>query len=80
MTTAVVRGSAGEPVILLRGDAHQQVPETTLNDIIKAAAAVLSPAELQTATRAIPRLRTSQAVSCVSVDGTVLTVYRLTVS
>ncbi|MER6128281.1 hypothetical protein ABT173_38070 [Streptomyces sp. NPDC001795] len=77
--TAVVRGSTGEPVILLPGDAHQEVPETTLINIIKAATAVLSAAELQAVSKAIPRLGTGGLDSHVSVDGNVLTVYRLTV-
>ncbi|MFF4788908.1 MULTISPECIES: hypothetical protein [unclassified Streptomyces] len=77
--TAVVRGSNGETVVLLPGDARQEVPEATLTDLIKAATAVLSAAELQTISRVIPRLTTSQMDSCVSVDGMALTVYRLTI-
>ncbi|MFE9312839.1 hypothetical protein ACIQCF_26250 [Streptomyces sp. NPDC088353] len=77
--TAVVRGSTGETVILLPGDARQEVSEATLTDLIKVATAVLSAAELQTISRVVPRLTTSQMDSCVSVDGMALTVYRLTV-
>ncbi|MFE7235960.1 hypothetical protein ACWCRF_18930 [Streptomyces sp. NPDC002405] len=77
--TAVVRGSTGETVILLPGDAGQEVSEATLTDLIKVATAVLSAAELQTISRDIPRLTISQMDSCLSVDGMALTVYRLTV-
>jgi len=76
--TAVVRGSTGEPVILLPGDTRQELPETTLTDLIKVATAVLSAAELQAVNRAIPTLGTRQADSRVSFDGTTLTIYRLT--
>ncbi|MFJ3824587.1 hypothetical protein [Streptomyces nodosus] len=76
---AVVRGSTGEPVILLPGDPHQEVPEATLTDIVRAAAAVLSAAELRTVSKAITALGTGQVDSCVAVGETVLTVYRLTV-
>ncbi|AJE39132.1 hypothetical protein [Streptomyces nodosus] len=75
---AVVRGSTGEPVILLPGDPHQEVPEATLTDIIRAAAAVLSAAELRTVSRAITALATDQVDFCVAIGETVLTVYRLT--
>ncbi|MGW3508584.1 hypothetical protein [Streptomyces sp. NPDC000994] len=77
--TAVVRGSTGETVILLPGDARQEVSEATLTDLIKAATAVLSAAELQTLSSVVLRLTTSQMDSCVSVDGMPLTVYRLTI-
>ncbi|MGX4694478.1 hypothetical protein [Streptomyces sp. JNUCC 63] len=77
--TAVVRGSTGEPVILLPGHERQPVSQAALADLFKAAAAVLSAAELQTVSRAIYSLGKDQAGSCVSIGGTVLTVYRLTV-
>ncbi|MGX4687737.1 hypothetical protein [Streptomyces sp. JNUCC 63] len=77
--TAVVRGSTGEPVILLPGDARQEVSEATLADLFKAAAAVLSAAELQAVSRAISELGTGRVDSCVPVEGTIVTVYRVTV-
>jgi len=77
--TAVVRGSTGEPVILLPGDARQEVSETTLINIIKAATVVLSAAELQAVSKAIPRLGTDRLDSRVPVCGGALTVYRLSV-
>lgn len=78
--TAVVRGSTGEPVILLSGDMNGEVPEATLVDVINAATAILDTAELRTVSKAIPRLGAGPADSCVSVDGIVLKVYRLTVN
>ncbi|MFI9602829.1 MULTISPECIES: hypothetical protein [Streptomyces] len=77
--TAVVRGSTGEPVILLAGDTRQEVPETTLTDLIKAATAVLSVAELQAVSRVVPTLGTLRVDSRVPLDGKILTVYRLAV-
>lgn len=79
--TAVVRGSTGEPVILLSGDAYQQVPRTTLTDMIKAAASVLSAAELEAVDHAVHRLGAGLLPDFeVCVEGHVLNVYRLTVS
>lgn len=78
--TAVVRSSTGEAVILLSGDSLRQVPQTTFNDMIKAAAAVLSAAELQTVNNAVPALGTGPADFHVHCDGQELMVYRLTVS
>ncbi|GAA3775692.1 hypothetical protein GCM10022206_13030 [Streptomyces chiangmaiensis] len=75
--TAVVRGSSGEPVILLSGNGRRGVSEETLLDMIKVAAVVLSEAELGVVSRAVPRLRAGRADSCVWVGGEVLTVYRL---
>ncbi len=79
-TTAVVRSSTGEAVILLAGDSLRQIPETTVTDMIKAAAAVLSAAELQTVNNAVPKLGTGPADFHVRCDGRELTVYRLAVS
>ncbi|WP_086731538.1 hypothetical protein [Streptomyces carpinensis] len=75
-----MRSSTGEVVVLLSGDSLRQVPETTLTDMIKAAAAVLSAAELQTVNNAVPRLGTGPPDFHVRVEGNDLTVYRLTVS
>ncbi|MCC5476475.1 hypothetical protein [Streptomyces barringtoniae] len=78
--TAVVRSSTGEAVVLLSGDSLRQVPETTFTDMIKAAAAVLSAAELQNLNNAVPTLGTGPPDFHVRVDGHELTVYRLAVS
>ncbi|MGW4561562.1 hypothetical protein ACWEN3_03840 [Streptomyces sp. NPDC004561] len=78
--TAVVRSSTGEAVVLLSGDVLRQVPEKTFTDMIKAAAAVLSAAELQTVNDAVPTLGTDPPDFHVHVEGIELTVYRLTVS
>ncbi|MEV5479201.1 hypothetical protein AB0L66_43885 [Streptomyces sp. NPDC052207] len=77
--TAVVRGSTGEPVILLSGNGHRGVPEQALLDMVQAASAVLSEVELRAVGRAIPRLRAGRAGAGagVVVDGAALTVYRL---
>jgi hypothetical protein len=77
--TAVVRGSTGEPVILLSGDGCQGVSEAVLADVMRAAAVVLSAAELRAVGRAVRGLNTGRPDSYVAVDGTVLTVYRLLV-
>ncbi|MBW8706878.1 hypothetical protein MBT84_45340 [Streptomyces sp. MBT84] len=75
--TAVVRGSTGEPVILLSGNGHRGVPEQALLDMVQAASAVLGEAELRAVDRAVPRLRAGRAGARVVVDGAALTVYRL---
>ncbi|MET8788089.1 MULTISPECIES: hypothetical protein [unclassified Streptomyces] len=75
--TAVVRGSTGEPVILLSGNGHRGVPEQALLDMVKVASAVLSEAELRLISQAFPRLRAGRADSRVAVGDEVLTVYRL---
>ncbi|GAA3906901.1 hypothetical protein ACWDWS_44445 [Streptomyces sp. NPDC003328] len=75
--TAVVRGSTGEPVILLSGNGHRGVPEQTLLDMVRAASAVLSEAELRVVSQAIPRLRAGRADSRVAVGDEIMTVYRL---
>ncbi|MEU6497720.1 hypothetical protein ABZ890_46525 [Streptomyces sp. NPDC046984] len=75
--TAVVRGSTGEPVILLSGNGHRGVPEQALLDMVKVASAVLGEAELRLISQAFPRLRAGRADSRVAVGDEVLTVYRL---
>jgi hypothetical protein len=77
--TAVVRSSTGEAVVLLSGDWLRQVPETAFTDMIKAAAAVLSAAELKTVSDAVPALGTGPPDFQVRVGGMDLTVYRLAV-
>ncbi|MGW4441022.1 hypothetical protein ACWELO_35820 [Streptomyces sp. NPDC004596] len=77
--TAVVRGSSGEAVVLLSGDWLGQVPEKTFTDMIEAASAVLSAAELKTVSNAVALLGTGPPDFRVHVDGAELTVYRLTV-
>ncbi|WP_330343193.1 hypothetical protein [Streptomyces sp. NBC_00557] len=77
--TAVVRSSTGEAVVLLSGDSLRQLSETTFTDMIKAAAAVLSAAELKTVNNAVPELGAGPPDFHVHVDGNELTVYRLTV-
>ncbi|MEW2472134.1 hypothetical protein AB0919_45350 [Streptomyces sp. NPDC046994] len=75
--TAVVRASTGEPVILLSGNGHPGMLEQALLDIVKAASVVLTERELRAVGQAIPRLRAGHADARVTVDGEVLTVYRL---
>lgn len=77
--TAVVRGSTGETVILLPGDARQEVSEAALADLVKVATAVLSAAELRTVREVVPRLTIGDPGSRVSVDGMKLTVYRVVI-
>ncbi|MFF3519073.1 hypothetical protein [Streptomyces sp. NPDC002573] len=73
-----MRSSTGEAVILLSGDTLPQIPQTTLTDMIKAAAAVLSAAELKTVNNAVPTLGTGPPDFHVRINGNELTVYRLT--
>ncbi|MGW2696698.1 hypothetical protein [Streptomyces sp. NPDC001296] len=75
-----MRSSTGEAVVLLCGDSLGQVPETTFTDMIKAAAAVLTAAELQTVNNALPTLGTAPPDFHIRLDGNELTVYRLTVT
>jgi hypothetical protein len=67
-------------VILLSGNPLAQVPQTTLTDMLKAAAAVLNAAELHTVNNAVTALHTSPPDFHVHVGGDELTVYRLTVN
>ncbi|MFE3638272.1 hypothetical protein [Streptomyces cellostaticus] len=78
--TAVVRSSTGEAVVLLSGDSPRQIPDTAFTDMIKAAAAVLSAAELQTVHHAVTALGTGPPDFHVRVGGNELTVYRLNVN
>ncbi|MDT0469999.1 hypothetical protein [Streptomyces gibsoniae] len=73
-----MRSSTGEAVILLSGDTLRQIPQTTLTDMIRAAAAVLSAAELTTVNNAVPTLGTGPPDFHVRIDGNELTVYKLT--
>ncbi|MEU0598032.1 hypothetical protein ABZ484_07205 [Streptomyces sp. NPDC006393] len=77
--TAVVRSSTGEAVVLLSSDALRRVPEATLADMFKAAAAVLSAAELQAVHKVVPELGTGLPDFRVRVEGRLLTAYRLAV-
>ncbi|MFI1533088.1 hypothetical protein [Streptomyces anandii] len=77
--TAVARGSTGEPVILLPGDAHLNLSPETLNDVLKAAAAVCSAAELDAVAKAVTQLGGDSADFHVRVGGNVLAVHRLNV-
>ncbi|MGW0082823.1 hypothetical protein [Streptomyces sp. NPDC003393] len=77
--TAVVRSSTGEAVVLLSSDALRRVPEATLADMFRAAAAVLSAAELQAVHKAVPELGTSLPDFHVRVDGSLVVAYRFAV-
>lgn len=77
--TAVVRSSTGEAVVLLSSDALRRVPEATSADMLKAAAAVLSAAELQAVHKTVPELGTALPDFEVWAEGSLLTVHRLPV-
>ncbi|MGW5330772.1 hypothetical protein [Streptomyces sp. NPDC004014] len=77
--TAVVRGSTGEAVVLLSGDWLGQVPHKVFTDMIGAASAVLSAAELKTVSDAVAALGTEPPDFHVHAGGRKLAVYRLTV-
>ncbi|KUN87635.1 hypothetical protein AQJ66_08280 [Streptomyces bungoensis] len=75
-----MRSSTGEAVVLLSGDSLRQVPQKTITDMMKAAAAVLSAAELTTVNNAVPILGTGHPDFHVRIEGDELTVYRLIVN
>ncbi|MFS4097319.1 hypothetical protein [Streptomyces sp. AF1A] len=78
--TAVVRSSTGEAVILLSGDPLRQVPESTLTDMLNAAAAVLDAAELHLVNNTVPALHTGAPDFLAHIGQDELAVYKLTVN
>ncbi|MEU1181371.1 hypothetical protein ABZ464_27765 [Streptomyces sp. NPDC005820] len=76
--TAVVRGSTGEPVILLSGKSNPIDSENRSEDLVKAASAVLDSDELRMFKTAIGNLSASWPHVHVAADGAVLVVYKVT--
>ncbi|MFF9058893.1 hypothetical protein ACF09K_09355 [Streptomyces sp. NPDC014882] len=76
--TAVVRGSTGEPVILLPGKPYLTGSERFSEDLVKAALVVLDSDELRIFKDAINKLSANFPNVHVAEDGTVLVVYKVT--
>ena len=77
MTTAVVRGPAGESVALLSGELPEVLTEDSVHELLDLAAAVLDAEELGLFRRCLESLRRGElrAPRRVEIDGAVLTVY-----
>ncbi|WP_460066637.1 hypothetical protein [Streptomyces sp. YKOK-I1] len=76
--TAVVRGSTGEPVILLSGKPHPMESERGSEDLVRAASAVLDSDELRIFKAAINKLSARSPNFHYAEDGVVLVVYKVT--
>ena len=77
-TTAVVRGSSGESVVLLSGELPAELTEANLAEVLQLAAAVLTGEEMLLFRRCLAALRRGELDGTrrsVEVDGAVLTVY-----
>lgn len=75
--TAVVRGPAGESVVLLSGELPQVLTEDAVTELLDLAAAILDADELALFHACLRTLRTDglRAGRRIEVDGAVLTVY-----
>jgi hypothetical protein len=75
--TAVVRGPAGESVVLLSGELPEVLTEEAVTELLDLAAAILDTAELDLFRTCLDTLRTTglRAGRRVEVSGAVLTVY-----
>jgi hypothetical protein len=76
-TTAVVRGSSGESVVLLSGELPADLTAAGLAEVLHLAAAVLDGAEMLLFRRCLAALRRGELVGTrrIEIDGAVLTVY-----
>ena len=76
-TTAVVRGSSGESVVLLSGELPAELTEANLAEVLHLAAAVLDGEEMLLFRRCLGALRRGDLdrTSSVEIGGAVLTVY-----
>ncbi|MFC5199221.1 MULTISPECIES: hypothetical protein [Streptomyces] len=74
--TAVVRGSIGEPVILLPGELRLARLDPDWFDVLKAANVVLNATELQSLRSAMLTFSTRRPDSYVITEGEILAVYR----
>lgn len=76
-TTAVVRGSTGESVVLLSGELPDILTEAALAELLDLAAAVLSEQELKLFRRCLDALARGEGGTPrrIELDGVVLTVY-----
>jgi hypothetical protein len=76
-TTAVVRGSTGESVVLLSGELPGTLTEGALTELLDLAAAVLTEQELTLFRRCLDTLARGEGGTPrrIELDGVVLTVY-----
>lgn len=76
-TTAVVRGSSGESVVLLSGELPADLTAAGLAEVLHLAAAVLDGREMLLFRRCLAALRRGELVGTrrIEIDGAVLTVY-----
>lgn len=76
-TTAVVRGPAGESMVLLSGDLPEVLTEEAVADLLDLAAAILDADELSLFHTCLETLRRNgmRAGRRIEVGGAVLTVY-----
>jgi hypothetical protein len=76
-TTAVVRGSSGESVVLLSGELPAELSDANLAEVLHLAAAVLDGEEMLLFRRCLAALRRgdTDGTRSVEIDGAVLTVY-----
>ena len=76
-TTAVVRGSSGESVVLLSGELPAELTDANLAEVLHLAAAVLDGEEMLLFRRCLAALRRGDldGTRSVQIDGAVLTVY-----
>lgn len=75
--TAVVRGSLGEPVILLAGESCPGILDRRWIEVIRAAAIVLDATELQCLWAAMCTLSMRAPDSLVAADENVLALYKV---
>ena len=76
-TTAVVRGSSGESVVLLSGELPAELTDANLAEVLHLAAAVLDREEMLLFRRCLAALRRGDLVGTrrIEMDGVVLTVH-----
>ncbi|WP_324786330.1 hypothetical protein [Streptomyces sp. H51] len=77
-TTAVVRGTTGEPVILLSEELHECSTASALADVMNMALAVLDREEMAALRGCLTALRCGEQLSRrrMEINGSVLTIYR----
>ncbi|MEZ0091306.1 hypothetical protein [Streptacidiphilus sp. EB129] len=76
-TTAVVRGSSGESVVLLSGELPAELTDAGLAEVLDLAAAVLDGEEMLLFERCLDALRRGDLTGTrrIEIDGAVLTVH-----
>ncbi|MFF4541952.1 hypothetical protein [Streptomyces aureus] len=77
-TTAVVRGTTGEPVILLSGELPECLTASALADVMNMALAVLNVDEMMLFRRCLTALQCGEKLEerYIEVSGATLTIFR----